>query len=172
MAEKDKEGLKFKVKAELALFEALQENGKLSEEGAAIKTATSATTIHYAMDRIRKRDFFEIKAVPKLEKFPEIPMAVIGFSNVHPENIDKLKEKYADKPEILQFLHSEMDIMMVVIDASTDELRRRLHDIIKLAGEKPCIYMTSPEIAKYKATVPDKVLDKVYKDLPDRRFKV
>ena len=54
------ENAKFRVKADLALFEAIQEDGRLSEEKIAQKTATSATTVHYAMERIKKRDFFDI----------------------------------------------------------------------------------------------------------------
>ena len=48
----------FKVQADLALFEAIQENGRLSETGIAKMTNIPATTVHYAMQRIKQRDFF------------------------------------------------------------------------------------------------------------------
>ena len=163
---------KFKVKADLALFEAIQENGKLSEEGIAHRTHIPSTTVHYAMERIRQRDFFRIKAVPMFDRFPEIPMAVICFSDVHPLKIQKLKEKHEDKPEIVQFVHSERDVVMFVMDSSAESLTKRLFDIMEHAGEKPCIYITSPKIVKCGCTIPDKVLDAIYADLPDRRIKV
>lgn len=162
---------KFKVKADLALFEAIQKDGRLSEEGVAKETGIPATTVHYAMERIRKRDFFEIRAVPMLEKFSEIPMAIIGFSNVHPAKINELKNKYASKQEIMQFFHSDKDILMLVTDTGMDSLTKKLFDIMAVAGEKPSIYITSPSIAKFGTAIPDKVLDSVYSDLPDRRIK-
>ena len=167
----DEKSVKFKVKADLALFEAIQKDGRLSEEAIAQKTGIPATTVHYAMDRIRQRDFFEIRAVPMLERFSEIPMAVIGFTNVHPMKINELKNKYASKQEIMQFYHSEKDILMMVTDASMDSLTKKLFDIMDIAEEKPSIYITLPTIAKCSISIPDKVLESIYSDLPDRRIK-
>jgi DNA-binding Lrp family transcriptional regulator len=163
---------KFKVKADLALFEAIQKDGRLSEEGIAKETGISSTTVHYAMERIKERNFFAVKAVPLLEKFSEIPMAVIGFANIHPLKINELKQKYAVKHEVMQFLHSEKDVIMLVTDVSMDSLTKKLFDIMAIADEKPSIYITSPMIAKCNITIPDKVLESVYPDLPDRRIKV
>ncbi|MFC1714627.1 winged helix-turn-helix transcriptional regulator [Candidatus Poribacteria bacterium] len=162
---------KFRVKAELALFEALQKDGRLSEEKISKKTGTSATTVHYALDRIRGRDFFKVMAVPKLEKFPEIPMAIIGFSNVHPVKIKELKEKYANKPEVTQFFHGEKDAVIFLMDSKAEALTEKLFGIMDIAQEKPSVYITSPVVAKHCATIPDKVLEGVYSGLPDRRFK-
>jgi len=128
-----------------------------------------ATTVHYAMERIRKRKFFKIKAVPMLEKFREIPMAVIGFSDVHPVKIEELKEKFAKKEEVVQFIHSEKDVMFYVMDTSQDALTKTLFGIMKQLDEKPSIYITSPSIAKFEVTIPDKVLEAVYSELPDMR---
>jgi hypothetical protein len=61
---------KFRVKADLALFQAIQQDGRLSEQSIASRTRISPTTVHYAMKRIRQRDFFEIKAVPRLTCIP------------------------------------------------------------------------------------------------------
>jgi len=162
---------KFRVKADLALFEAIQHDGRLSEEAISQRTKIPATTVHYAMDRIRQRGFFQIKAVPRFENFPEVPMAVIGFSNIHPLKINELCQRYASKQEILQFFHSEKDLMMLVTDTSMDSLTKKLFDIMKMAGEKPSIYITSPVIAKFDTSIPDKVLESAYPDLPDRRLK-
>ena len=169
--ENQKEGVKFKVKADLALFEAIQKNGRLSEEKIATKTNIPATTVHYAMKRIRQRDFFQIKAVPNMKKFQEIPLAVIGFSNVHPMKITKLTE-YADQAEIVQFIHSAKDVVLYVMSASKDALTRKLFEMMELLNEKPSIYITSPNIAKFEVTIPDKVLEEVYDNLPDRRIRV
>lgn len=162
---------KFRVKAELALFETLQKDGRLSEEKISKETGISATTVHYALDRIRARNFFKVVAVPKLEQFSEIPMAIIGFSNVHPAKIEELKEKYAKKPEVTQFFHGEKEAVIFLMDSNAGALTERLFGIMDIAQEKPSIYITSPVVAKYCATIPDNVLEGVYSDLPDRRFK-
>ncbi len=164
--------VKFRVKADLALFEAIQKDGKLSEGRLAHETNIPSTTVHYAMERIKRRDFFQIKAVPRLEKFPEIPMAIIGFSSVHPAKVRRLEEEYAGKPELMQFMRSEKDVVLLVMDSSMDGLTKRLFRIMELAAEKPCIYITSPVIVRFGVAIPDSILDAVYADLPDRRIKV
>ena len=65
----DKEIDLFNVKVDLIVFEALQQDGTLSFEKLADKTKIHPTTVQYAVERLRKRDFYEIKAVPRLEKF-------------------------------------------------------------------------------------------------------
>ena len=39
-------------------------------------------------------------------------------------------------------------------------------------GEKPSLYIVFPTIAKFDTAIPDKVLEAVYSNLPDRRVKV
>lgn len=163
---------KFRVKADLVVFEALQQYGKMSEEGIARQSSIPATTVHYAVDRIKARRFFEIKAVPQLERFSEVPMAVIGFTSVHPVKLGQLKEKLAQVAEVVQLFHTDRDVVLFVMGSSMESLTRRLHDIMKYVDEEPCIYMTSPIIAKYNVTIPDKVLESVYRNLPDKRIKV
>ena len=162
---------KFKVKSDLSLFKAIQRNGRLSELALAQQTNISATTIHYAMQRLRQRDFYCVKAVPRLELFQEIPLAVIGFANVHPVKLQELKEKYIDIAEVVQFFHSEKDVVLFVMDVGIASLTKKLFDIIEYLEEKPCIYITSPKIAKCYLSIPDHILDGVYADLPERRMK-
>ena len=163
---------KFKVKADLALFEALQKDGRLSEQQIGQQTGISSTTVHYALDRIRRRKFFKVQAVPVLERFPEIPMAIIGFSNVHPQKIEELREEYAAKPEVVQFYHSDKDVVLIMMDASMGALTDKLFAVMDIMQEKPSTYITMPGIAKFSATIPDKVLEGVFSELPDRRFSV
>ena len=159
---------KFRVKADLALFQAIQQDGRLSEQSIAQMTDIPATTVHYAMQRIRQRDFFQIKAVPRLEKFREIPMAVIGFSHVHPLRMHCMKDKYAGLPEVIQFFHSERDMLLCVMDAETHKLSEKLYRIMEELGEKPCLYMRSPNIVKNDLVIPDRILNAIYSHLPDR----
>lgn len=172
MAKGEDKNRKFKVKADLALFETIQRDGRLSEEKIAQKVNISSTTVHYSMERIRKRGFFQIKAVPILEKFQEIPLAIIGFSNVHPMKVKKLKDTYAGKQEIIHFFHDDKDVILVVMDSSDSSLTRNLFDIMELLNEKPCIYIKSPTIVKSDTAIPDEILEAVYADLPDRRIRV
>ena len=163
---------KFKVKADLALFQAIQQDGRLSEQNIASRTKIPSTTVHYAMKRIRRRDFFQIKAVPRFEQFQEIPMAVMGFADVHPLKVQELREQYASRPEVVQFFHSDKDVLLLVMDARPTTLTEKLVNIMELVAEKPCLYITSPKIVKYNAAIPDHVLDGVYRHLPNRRIKI
>jgi len=163
---------KFKVKSELALYEEIQRNGRLSEESISQRIHIPATTVHYAMERIRDRDFFDIKAMPKLEKFGEIPLSVICFTNVHPVKVQEFRQRYCDMPEIVQFLHDDTDVLLIVMESSTESLTGKLFDIMEHLGEKPCLYITSPKIVKSDMSIPDRVLNAVYSDLPSRRLKV
>ena len=163
---------KFKVKADLALFQAIQQDGRLSEQSIASRTNIPSTTIHYAMKRIRRRDFFQIKAVPKFEQFQEIPMAVVGFADVHPLKVQELRNHYARRPEVVQFFHSDKDILLLVMDARANTLTEKLIDIMEFVSEKPCLYITSPKIVKYNTAIPDHILDGVYSHLPDRRIHI
>ena len=163
---------KFRVKADLALFQAIQQDGRLSEQSIAHMTDMPSTTVHYAMQRIRQRDFFRIKAVPRLEKFREIPMAVMGFSHVHPLRIHNLRDRYIRTPEVIQFYHSERDVLLCVMDLETHKLSERLYSIMEQLEEKPCLYMRSPNIAKSDLVIPDRILNAVYSHLPDKGGKV
>jgi len=163
---------KFKVKSELALYEEIQRNGRLSEEGISQRIHIPATTVHYAMERIRDRDFFDIKAMPKLEKFSEIPLGVICFTNVHPVKVQKFRQRYSDMPEIAQFLHDDTDVLLVVMESSTEALTKRMFDIMEHLGEKPCLYITSPKIVKSDMVIPDRILNAVYSDLPIRKSRI
>ena len=163
---------KFRVRADLALFQAMQRDGRLSESSIALATNTSSTTIHYAMQRLRQRDFFHIKAVPKLEEFREIPMAIIGFANVNPARLMTLKQRSDDSAEILQFFHDERSLILFIMESSSDILSKRLFGIMEHLGEKPCLYIISPVIVKSDIAIPDRILDAVYANLPDRRIKI
>jgi DNA-binding Lrp family transcriptional regulator len=140
MTKEERKGDKFRVRADLALFEAMEKDGRLSEAGFARKTHISPTTVHYAMQRIRERDFFKVKAVPRLERFQEIPLGIIGFVNVHPPKIHELKDKYGNAPEVLQFFHDDKDFVLFAMESSVSALTRMFFDIMEYVEQKPCIY--------------------------------
>jgi DNA-binding Lrp family transcriptional regulator len=146
-----------------------QKDGRLSEERIAQTVHIPPTTVHYAMSRIRERNFFRIKAVPCLERFPDIPKAIIGFTHIHPVRIHGLRERCGHMPSVVQFFHSEKDALLLVIDASMDALTKKLYDIMRYVNEKPCVYILSPKVAKCDYTIPDQVLEAVFYDLPDWR---
>ena len=162
---------KFKLKSELELFKALQLFGKLTLEKLSEKTGISGTTLHGIYQRLQKRKFYEIKAVPKLELFPEIPMAFIGFSDVHPTKLEKLRDEILKGEEFRIIAHSENDILLFLVDENSDRLHQQIHDITKKLESIPSLRITTPSIAKMDITIPGKVLDKIYADLPDKRRK-
>ena len=77
------------------MFQALQKNAKLSQQKLSKITGFPRTTIQYANERLQKRDFYDIKAIPKLEAFPELPTALLCFENLHPIKLKNLKKSYA-----------------------------------------------------------------------------
>jgi len=163
----------FKVKVDLMVFKALQQDGTLSFEKLAEKTKIHPTTVQYAVERLRKRDFYDIKAVPRLGKFQQkIPMAIIGFSDAHPIAIEQLEKNYKEKPEALFLIRGEKEVILFMMDSSKERLAKKLYDIMSRMSQKPSIYITSPQMAKFVVTVPEKILDKVHADLPERRAKI
>ena len=164
----EKKDVKFRVKADLALFQAIQKDGRLSEAKIAKMANIPPTTVHYAMKRIKRRDFFEIKGVPRLEKFQEIPTAIIGFTNLDPARIEKLKEELADRHEVVQFFHSDKDVLLFVMDTGMATLAEKLFEIMESLGDKPSIYMVAPKIARYNTGIPNQVLEGVYSALSGR----
>ena len=162
---------KFKLKSELELFKVLQKHGGLSTEILSEKTGMPATTIRSIQSRIEEREFYDIKAVPKLEMFSEIPMAFIGFPEVHPVRLKHLKEKYLPKEQILGLVSNDKEVLLIMADGDKNRLTELIFEIMGLLQARPTLHIVTPLIEKFGITIPDDVLDKVYGDLPDKRRK-
>ena len=162
---------KFKLKSELELFKALQKYGKPSNEILSERIGIPATTIQSIYNRLKKRKFYSIKAVPKLEMFPELPLAVIGFSNVHPVRLKRLKEKSIAMEQIRMMILNEKEVLLFLVDETRDRLTKLIFEIMELLQARPAMHIITPTIAKLEITIPDIVLDKVYGNLPDKRRK-
>ena len=153
---------KFTAKTGVEVYKALQKYGKLSYEKLAEKTALPKTTIQYAYERLQKRDFFEVIAVPKLEKFPELPFAFIGFDDVHPIRLQKLKETYADTKEVRAFITNNDKVLMILMGESKDRVAELIFEIMEMAQAKIMLHMLSPMIDKFDLTIPDEIIDTLY----------
>lgn len=162
---------KFKVKSELDVFKLLQKNGRLSSRELARKTGTSPTAIKSVSKRMEARDFYQIRAVPRLEKFPEVPMAFIAFPDVHPVKLRQLKEQYSQRAEILGLVSNDKEVLLILADGDKDRQTELIFEIMGFLQCQPTLHIVKPSIEKFDITIPDKVLDKVYSDLPDRRRK-
>ena len=162
---------KFKLKSELELFKVLQKHGGVSTEILSEKTGMPATTIRSIQSRIEEREFYDIKAVPKLEMFSEIPMAFIGFQEVHPVRLKHLKEKYLPKEQILGLVSNDKEVLLIMADGDKNRLTELIFEIMGLLQARPTLHIVTPLIEKFGITIPDDVLDKVYGDLPDKRRK-
>ena len=162
---------KFKLKSELELFKVLQKHGGLSTEILSEKTGMPATTIRSIQNRIAEREFYDIKAVPKLEMFSEVPMAFIGFPEVHPVRLKHLKEKYLPKEQILGLVSNDKEVLLIMADGDKNRLTELIFEIMGLLQARPTLHIVTPLIEKFGITIPDNVLDKVYGNLPDKRRK-
>ena len=168
MADKEK---KFKLESELELFKALQKYGKLSNDALSEKTGIPATTIQHIYNRIEKRKFYDVKAVPKLEEFSEVPMAFIGFPDVHPVRLKQLKEKYLATEQVLCMVSNGKEVLLILTDGDKNRLTELIFEIMGLLQSRPTLHIVTPSILKFDITIPDNVLDKVYAGLPDKRRK-
>ena len=162
---------KFKLKSEVELFKALQKFGKLSNEALSEKTGMPAATIQKILKRMEERNFYDIRAAPKLGMFSEVPMAFIGFGDVHPVRLKQLKEKYLKREQILGLVSNDKEVLLIMADADRNRLTELIFEIQALLGSIPTIHIFTPSIEKFDIAIPDKVLDKVYSGLPDKRRK-
>jgi DNA-binding Lrp family transcriptional regulator len=161
----------FRVKSELAVFEVLQKQGKLSIDEISKITNIPSTTVQYALSRLKKRGFFSIHALPKWEVFRhKIPTLVIGFSGVSPIIIEEIKKHSIE--EIRLMVHGERDLMMVVATSSEEALARMTKKLIDKCKKDPCIFMRDPNYPCFRPSFPETVLEQVFADLPDRRIKL
>lgn len=162
---------KFHLESELELFKALQKYGKLSNEILSKKTGIPATTIQSIYSRIEGRNFYSIKAIPKLEEFPEVPTAFIGFSDIHPVRLKQLQENYSKKEQVRVMILGNKEVFLFLMDENRDKLTELIFEIMKLLQARPILHIITPSIAKFDTAIPDKILGKVYSGLPDKRRK-
>ena len=111
-------------------------------------------------------------AVTDLKKFSEVPIAIVGFSNIDPLKLKQLTDEFSKKQETVMLLHGEKEVVLILVGEDKDKLTKMLLGIMKKYELSPPLYIVSPNIVKFDPKIPDKVLEAVYNDLPDRRIKV
>ena len=161
--------IKFKVESDLKLFKALQKHGKLSHDKLSKKTKLKKTTIQYAYKRLVERNFFKTIITPKLENFPELPLAIISFSDLHPIKLKLLQNSYTNKEETRVFITNGNDVFLILMDSKKEKLAELIFEIMEKAQAKPNNHMLSPIIHKLDLTIPDKILDELYDGIKSRR---
>jgi hypothetical protein len=157
--------IKFSTQSDLELFKALQRLGKLSFKKLSKTTSMPKTTIQYAYRRIKEREFFKTKTLPILEKFPELPLALISFSYLNPLKLKILKDSFIKREEVRLLISNDSEIIMMLMDSSKDKLAESVYEIMKKAQAKPSLHILSPNIGKLDLSIPDKILDKLYTGL-------
>ena len=153
---------KFTAPSDLTLFKALQKFGRISQTKLAKKTGLPKTTTQYAWERLAARPFYYLKAIPKLDQFPELPLALVSFADLHPIKLRKLKQAYPRKSEVRVFITNGNEVFMLLMHTSKDRLAELIYEIMKKAQAKPSLHILSPTIHKLDLTIPDKILDAVY----------
>ena len=109
--------------------------------------------------------------MPKLNLFPEIHMAFIGFSNLHPVRLRKVVENYKDKEQVRGLIQNEKELLLLLMDENESQLTELIFEIMGILQAQPSLRIITTSIVKLEMNIPDKVLNQVYKDLPDRRRK-
>jgi len=160
---------KFATFSEIELFKALQKYGKLSQKKLAKKAGLPKTTIQYALERLQERDFLETKVNPKLQKFPELPLALISFSDLHPIKLRQLKKSYINKEEVRAFISNNKELLIILMHTSKDRLVELIIEIMEKARAKLNLHILSPSIEKFDLTIPDKILEAMYPDIVQKR---
>ena len=162
---------KFKVKSDLILFEMLQKFGKISNRKLSKVAKLPTSTIEYAYNRLKKRDFYDIKAIPRLDLFPEVPMTILGFPDIDSNKLRKLRKKYLKRKQVRLFLYGQKQVVLFLMSSDKDKLTNLIFEIMEDIKDKPCIHLIAPRILKFDLTIPNMILEKVYSRLPDRRGK-
>jgi len=160
---------KFRVKSDIAMFKILQEYGKLSERELAQKAGVSKNTARACLKRLLERDFFELRAVPKLERFSNHPMAILGFSELDNGKIDELEKHLNEKDHTIAFLHSGNHCFIISMAHGGNELSKQLLEIIQTAGKSPSMCLLSPTVSKFNLKIPESSLKRINDGLPERR---
>ena len=154
--------LKFTARSDIKLFKALQRYGRYSYEKLSRETSLPKTTIQYAYNRLRKRKFFDIIAIPRMEDFPELPFAAIAFTNVQPQILKALRKKYIKRVEVRALATSDDTVAFALMHESKEQLYELIFEITEKVQAKPVLNMRSPIIHKMDLAIPDEVLDKLY----------
>lgn len=160
---------KFRVKSELDLFRLLQNRGKLSDSAVAKHLGIGSTTANMAYQRLRERGFFDIHAVPRLDRFQETPMGLIAFADLSPVAASGLASAYRSSPFVRLIIEGKGQMVLLVIEESVERLTQLLFEMMNRVEAKPCLYILPPRIRKCDLRIPDQVLLKIYGGLPDRR---
>lgn len=161
---------RFKYQSELDLFKALQRFSKLPIGALSQYTDISPSTIRSILNRVDYADFCHIGMVPKLEKFPEIPMIFLGFLNVAPERLNTLRQNYTTHENIMWFAHSEQKLFLLVLGKNWSAIEQLKTELTTTLNTKPIFDLPAPTIDKLNLTIPEEILDYLYARLTERRF--
>ena len=156
---------KFNTASDLKLFRGLQKFGRMSLKKLGEKTGLPSSTVQYAMDRLKKRDFYDITARPKLEFFPELPLGLLSFANLDPLTVRRLKETYLDQDEIRGFITNGNELLIILMAESKEGLAELIFQIMKKADTMPMLHILSPNVLKLDLRIPDRILDSLYPGL-------
>lgn len=153
---------KFNSQSELDIFKVLQAEGNISQKEIANKAGLPKTTVQYACKRLAERAFYGIQAVADLKLFPELPLAIIGFHDLHSMKLQNLKKFLLPRDEVRAFLTGNDSVVMVLIGTSRDALAELVFEIMGKAQARPSIHMLSPGIDKLNFSIPDSILQSLY----------
>ena len=154
--------IKFSALSDIKLFKALQRHGRDSYEKLSKETSLPKTTIQYAFNRLMERKFFDIIAIPRIEDFPELPYALLAFTDIQPKVLKALRKKYIKRVEVRAFATIDDTVVFALMHESKEKLYELIFEITENAKVKPVLNMRFPIIEKLDIAIPDGVLDKLY----------
>ena len=164
-----KKGSKFRVQSEIALFSVLQQHGRLSVSELAKRVNLARTAAYYAQKRLWARGLFDFRAVPRLKRFGEIPMMLLGFDSLKARTLRGFVPYVKDICGVRMLLHNDKSAFFFLMGHSHQYLNELSISISRRLGKLPKLSVLQPQIATLDLTIPASILETLYAHLPERR---
>ena len=164
-----KEGVKFRVQSELALFDVLQQHGKLSVSELSKRANLARTASYYGAKRLFDRGLFDFRAVPRLDKFSDVPQMLLGFSHLKKRAIQGFVTAAAEMESVRMLACGKESVVLFLMGHQQDHLHELSLSISRRFRRPPVLSLLSPEMVKLDLTIPGSVLQALYAHLPERR---
>ena len=154
--------VKFKVQSELALFDALQRHGKLPVNELSKHANLARTASYHGKNRLIKRGIFDFHAIPRLNRFSEVPMMLLGFNKLtSPHLLREFALTYASSEQVRMLIYNKDSAFLFLMSQTPKQLNELTMQIIKHLQQTPAIAILSPKIAKLKPTIPASILKNI-----------
>ena len=157
--------MKFSKPIDIEVFKLLQQHGILSLRKLAKLGRFSVKAGMAALKRLQSKGIYRAQAIPRLERFEELPLACLAINNAYPHVVQNIKESFIQKEEVRAFFTNDQHIWLLLMHTSKfalSEIIKEISDHVGNDAKIEVIPILSPRIEKFDMTIPDTILDTFY----------